>query len=120
VADAALAEAYAGYLAAEDAKRPGAPQSVHAKPPIAERPVRPTRSPPARDTDLALVTIGRLSGEFKTGRSRAISSCRQSRRRCSRRGRGLPRQPKKLLVVLNVGGVIERELAHLADAILLA
>jgi beta-glucosidase len=75
----------------------------------------------ARETDLALVTLGRDSGEF-ADRAREdfeLSPFEQALLRdvsAAFRGQG-----KKLLVVLNVGGVIETaSWRELADAILLA
>jgi beta-glucosidase len=126
LADAGLAvdaTSYAAYVEEQAAKRPPPPMPFLLPPPI------PERTPPAeeiarlaREADLALLTIGRNSGEF-TDRKReddfelsAAEKVLVEQTAAAFHARG-----KKLVVVLNVGGVIETVTwRDHADAILLA
>jgi beta-glucosidase len=121
--DAAVAEAYAHYLEDQEAKRPPPPMPFLLPPPIPERSVSAEEiARLARETDLALLTLGRNSGEFSDRRLEddfLLSETEQSLVAAvaeAFHGRG-----KRLLVVLNVGGVIETvSWRDRADAILLA
>jgi beta-glucosidase len=107
-ADATLAAAYRAYLDQQKTKRPPtAPFMPAPLPP--EMPVAGGEiARLARQTDLALVTIGRLSGEFVdrkregdfelSGAEKALIEDVTAAFRAQR---------KKTLVVLNIGGVIE-------------
>jgi beta-glucosidase len=121
--DGALAESYAIYLAEEQKKQPPTPRPFMPKPPISERTVGADEiARLSREADVALVTIGRNSGE---GRDRK----REDDFELSAAEKALLRdvatafhaQSKKLVVVLNVGGVIETpSWREVPDAILLA
>jgi beta-glucosidase len=120
--DEALAEVYARHIDAEERKRP-ATLPFMLPPPLAELAVSSGEvARLARETDLALVTIGRNSGEFADRRreddfelSTAEKALLQDVAAAFRS------QRKKVLVVLNVGGVIETaSWRDLADAIVLA
>ena len=64
--DGTLAEAYPPYIKEAEGKRPPMPMPFMLPPPIAEMTVSAEEvSRLARDTDLALVSIGRNSGEFR-------------------------------------------------------
>ena len=121
--DATLAEAYPPYIKEAEGKRPPMPMPFMLPPPIAEMTVSAEEvSRLARDTDLALVSIGRNSGEFRD-RTLAddfeLSSAEKALLQAV--ASAVHRQNKKLVVVLNVGGVIETaSWRDLADAILLA
>jgi beta-glucosidase len=120
--DGALAEGYEHHIQEEQKKRP-APRPFMLPPPIPERVVPADEiARLARETDLALVTIGRNSGE---GRDRK----REDDFELSAAEKALLRDvasafhsaKKKVLVVLNIGGVIETaSWRELPDAILLA
>jgi beta-glucosidase len=121
--DPALAETYELYLQEEEKKRPAPARPFMPPAPIAERTVSADEiARLARETDLALVTIGRNSGE---GRDRK----REDDFELSAVEKALVRDvtsafhaaKKKVLVVFNIGGVIETaSWRELPDAILLA
>lgn len=121
--DAALADSYAKHIQEQEAKRPAAPMPFMPRPPISERTVSADEiARLARETDLAVVTIGRLTGEFadrKREDDYELSAFEKALLRdlaAAFHGR-----KKKLLVVLNVGGVVETaSWRDLPDAILLA
>jgi beta-glucosidase len=120
--DGALAGAYPAYVKEAEGKRP-MPMPFMLPPPIAEMAVGAEEiARLARDTDLALVSIGRNSGEFRdrtlvddfelSAAEKALLQAVAS---------AVHAQRKKLVVVLNVGGVIETaSWRDQADAILLA
>jgi beta-glucosidase len=120
--DAGLADAYTRYVD-EALKKQPAPTFFAPRAPIPELAVaRDEIERVARESDLAVVTIGRNSGE---GRDRK----REDDFELAAAEKGLLQevaaafhaQKKKLLVVLNVGGVIETaSWRDLPDAILLA
>jgi beta-glucosidase len=121
--DAALAESYARFIREEEAKLPPMPMPFMPKPRIGERAVPGDEiARLAGEADVAVLTLGRDSGEFRdrqregdfdlSGIEKAmlqeVSAAFHSRK-------------KKLVVVLNVAGVIETaSWRDLADAILLA
>jgi beta-glucosidase len=123
VADQAVAREYAAYSAAQKAARPAPPLPFMLPPPIPEMPVPvATLTRLARESDLAVVTLGRNSGEF-TDRPLegdfTLSSVEQ--RLIGEAAQAFHAQGKKLVVVLNVGGVVETaSWRNYADAILLA
>ena len=123
VADAALAEAYVTYIKEEEAKRPEPPMPFMPKPPIGERLVPADEiARLSRDADLALVTIGRRSGEFRDRQLEGdFELTAVEKKLLADVAAAFRAQKKKLLVVLNVGGVIETvSWRDNADAILLA
>ncbi len=120
--DAALADAYAGHIADEEKKAP--PRGPFQAPPLpAEMAVaKDVLERLSKETDVAVVTIGRNAGE---GRDRK----REDDFELSAVEKALLQdvsaafraQKKKLVVVLNVGGVVETaSWRESADAILLA
>jgi beta-glucosidase len=121
--DATLAEMYERYLQEEEKKRPAPTRPFMPPAPIPERTAGADEIDRlAREADLALVTIGRNSGE---GRDRK----REDDFELSDVEKALLRdvatafhaQKKEVLVVLNIGGVIETaSWRELPDAILLA
>jgi beta-glucosidase len=122
-ADAALAEAYGAYIAAEEKKQPAPARPFQRKPPIPERAVGAEEiARLAGEADVALFTLGRNSGE---GRDRAregdfeLTAVEKSL--IQDLATAFHAQKKKLVVVLNIGGVIETaSWRELPDAILLA
>ncbi|MDX1643614.1 MAG: glycoside hydrolase family 3 N-terminal domain-containing protein [Thermoanaerobaculia bacterium] len=121
--DPALERAYAAYIAREEAARPRQVLPFLPVPPIPERPVPAEEIERlAREADLALLVIGRTSGEF-------VDRKREGDFELSAVERDLVAgladcfhgRDKRLLVVLNIGGPIETvSWRDHADAILLA
>jgi len=123
VVDGALADAYPPYIKEAEGKRPPMPMPFLLPPPIAEMTVSADEiSRLAREADLALVSIGRNSGEFRDRTLENdfdLSSAEKSLLQAV--ASAVHAQNKKLVVVLNVGGVIETaSWRDQADAILLA
>ena len=121
--DGALAESYAQHLKAEEAKRPAGPVPFRLPVLPPEKVVSPEEiARLARETDMALLTIGRNSGEFRDRKREADFELSEGERALlTQVNEAFHAQKKKVLVVLNVGGVIETaSWRELADAILLA
>lgn len=121
--DAALADTYARYLSEQDAKRPAASMPFIPRPPIPERPVPADEiARLAREADVALVTIGRLTGEFADRKREGDFELTAFEKALIQDvAAAFHAQKKQLLMVLNVGGVIEvASWRDAADAILLA
>jgi beta-glucosidase len=121
--DGTLAETYPRYIKEAEGKRPPMPMPFMLPPPIAEMAVSADEAARvARDTDFALVSIGRNSGEFRDRTLEddfELSSAEKALLQSV--ASAVHAQHKKLVVVLNVGGVIETaSWRDLADAILLA
>jgi len=122
--DNALADAYRKYLADAKAKRPR-PRgfSFSAPPPIPEMPIDPeTMAHKAESSDLAIITIGRNAGE---GADRKIENdfmlSDAEKDLIQTVSTAFHGKGKKLVIVLNIGGVIEvASWRDQADAILLA
>lgn len=120
--DAALATAYARYLDEQLAKQPQTPWYLP-KPPLPERalPVAELAAL-ARDSDVAVLALGRSSGEFVDRKAEddfLLSAA--ERRLLADVSAAFHARGKKVVVVLNVGGVIETaSWRDAADAILLA
>jgi beta-glucosidase len=120
--DEALAGAYARYLKEQEAGRP-APMPFMLPPPIPEREVSAEEiSRVSKETDVALVTVGRRSGEFKDRELEGDFRLTDTEKAmlevvaAAFRAKG-----KKVVVVLNIGGVIETaSWRENADAILVA
>jgi beta-glucosidase len=122
-ADARFAGAYAAHLEEQKKKQPARPMPFMPAPPIPEMTVAADEiARLAKETDLGLVTIGRLSGEF-VDRKRAsdFELTEAERILLEDVTRAFHAQKKKVLVVLNIGGVIETaSWRGVPDAILLA
>jgi beta-glucosidase len=120
--DAALKDTYTRYIADQKAKRPVTPW-FFLPPPIPEMTVEAgVIEQQAQTADVAVITIGRNSGEFadrKVENDFTLSATEQALIKSVSdvfHGKG-----KRVVVVLNVGGVIETvSWRDRADAILLA
>jgi beta-glucosidase len=121
--DGALAESYERYIQEEEKKRPAPARPFMPQAPIPERAVGADEiARLARETDLALVTIGRNAGEGRD-RQREGDFELSAAEKALLEGvaTAFHAQKKTVLVVLNIGGVIETaSWRELPDAILLA
>ncbi|MFT4190562.1 MAG: glycoside hydrolase family 3 N-terminal domain-containing protein [Comamonas sp.] len=120
--DDGLAQAYTGYLAEQTAKLPQTPWYLP-KPRVPERVVAPAELQRlARTQDVAVLTIGRASGEFVDRKAEDdFELSAVERTLLQETAQAFHAQGKKLVVVLNVSGVIETaSWRDLADAIVLA
>jgi beta-glucosidase len=121
--DAALAEAYDRYLQEEEKKRPAPERPFVPPPPIPERVVPAEEIERlARETDVAVVTIGRNSGEGRDREREGDFELAPGEKALLQDvAKAFHAQKKKLLVVLNVAGVVETaSWRELPDAVLLA
>jgi beta-glucosidase len=121
--DGALAGAYASYLQEEQKKRPAPPRPFLRPPPIPESPVPADEIERlARETDVALVTIGRNSGEGRDRQREGDFELTAGEKALLHDvAKAFHAQNKKVLVVLNVAGVVETaSWRDEPDAILLA
>src|SRR5262249_13907093 len=107
--DAAMAEAYPRYIKEAEAKRPPMPVPFMLPPPIPERPVTADEiARLARETDVAMVAIGRRQGEFRDRHPEDdFERSATEKALLHDVADAFHGQRKKLVVVLNVGGVIE-------------
>jgi beta-glucosidase len=122
VVDASLAEAYADYIKEQEARQPPRRPFMPVTP-IAERPVSTDElARLASEADLALLTIGRSSGEFADRKREGDFELTEIEKALIRDvAKAFHARNKKLLVVLNIGGVIETaSWRDQPDAILLA
>jgi beta-glucosidase len=121
--DGALAASYEHHIQEEEKKRPPPQRPFMPQAPIPERAVSADEiARVSRETDLALVTIGRNSGE---GRDRQRENDFElsvgEKALLQDVAKAFHARRKKVLVVLNVGGVIETaSWREVPDAILLA
>ncbi len=119
--DEGLAKSYAQFVPEEKAKRPK-PRPFMPLAPIAEMSLSVERLQQlANDTNIAILTIGRSSGEFedRTVDDFALSSA--ERTLIENVASAFHAKGKKVVVVLNVGGPIEvASWRSLVDAVLLA
>jgi len=119
--DAALAEAYPRYIDDENKKLP--PRTPFQAPPlIAELAVaNGDVERLARETDTAVVTIGRNSGEGRDRTREDFELTAAEKAQIQDLATAFHAQKKKLVVVLNVAGVLETvSWRDIPDAILLA
>ena len=119
-----LTEEYERYIAADKAKRPkGFAAFFNPAPPPAEMPLTEDRIEGlTRQGNVAILTIGRNAGE---GRDRKVENdfdlTDGEKQLIATTAKAVHAQGKKLVVVLNIGGVIETaSWRDMADAILLA
>jgi beta-glucosidase len=120
--DEALKKDYAAHIEAEKAKRPQLPWFMPL-PPLPEMAVDPSRvAELAGRTDLAIVTLGRSSGETADRAVEGDFTLTAAERALLRDvSSAYHAKGKPLVVVMNVGGVIEvASWRDQADAILLA
>jgi beta-glucosidase len=120
--DAALAERYQAYLTEQEKQRP-AGMAFMPRAPIAE--MAPSAEDIARaatDNDAALVTLGRRSGEFFDRKREGDFELTATERAVIQDvAKAFHAKNKKVVVVLNIGGVIETVTwRDTPDAILLA
>jgi beta-glucosidase len=121
--DATLAEAYEAYITEQKAKRPPLPMPFMLPPPIPERVVSSDEiNRLAAEMDAALITIGRNSGEFADRNRENDFYLSEAEKKLIRDvSTAFHAGNKKVVVILNVGGVIETaSWRDQADAILLA
>lgn len=120
--DASLQKSYKAFIADQIAKRPRTPAFM-LPPPIAEMPVPLDRLQQlAADTNIALLTLGRNSGEFadrKLENDFTLSTAEHTL--IDTISKAFHDKGKKVVVVLNVGGPVEiASWRSQVDAILLA
>jgi len=122
VLDEQLANSYRTYIAGEKAKQPKKERFFDVLPPIAEMPVEADQlSDIAARADIGLLTIGRNSGE---SRDRAIEGDFNltdfEHDMIDNASRAFHSRGKKLVVILNIGNVVETaSWRHKVDAIVL-
>jgi beta-glucosidase len=121
--DSALQDAYTRHLADEKVRRPKPAMPFLPPPPLAEMAVGPERLAPASAAaDVAVVVLGRSSGEFKDREVEGdfeLAPVEQALLKDV--SAAFHAAGKKMVVVLNVGGVVEvASWRGLADAILVA
>jgi beta-glucosidase len=120
--DHSLKQEYAKFIAEEKAKRPKVPW-ILLPPPIAEMPVESDRLQQlANEADIAIVTVGRNSGEFSDRKMEDDFTLTPAERKLIENvSRVFRAQRKKVVAVLNIGGPIEiASWRSLVDGILLA
>lgn len=120
--DALLAADYAVHLREAKARRPPKLPLLPAAP-LPERTVAPAEvARAARDADFALVTLGRVSGEFVDRRREGdFELSPQEKALLAEVSKAFRARSKPVVVVLNIGGVVETaSWRDLPDAILLA
>ncbi len=121
--DETLQSNYSQYVTAAKAARPPKKTFFELEAPIAEMAIdRATIESKARTTDIALITIGRNAGEFQDRKLDADFYLTAAEKALIKNVSDIfHAQGKKLIVILNVGGVIEVDSwRNQADAILLA
>jgi len=121
--DAPLAQAYEAFLAEQEKNRPAPTRRFMLPPPLPEREVPADEiARTVREADLAIVTLGRNSGEFadrKVENDFELSAAEKTL--VASVADAFRAAKKKVLVVLNVGGVVETvSWRDRPDAILLA
>lgn len=125
VLDSELKAKYENYIAEVNRKREPAKDNISAFLPV-PRPEEPAFSAEelkalATKSDVALITLGRTSGEFVDRTLADFNLTPAETKLLEDACRAFHAQGKKVVVVLNIGGVIETaSWKHLPDAILLA
>jgi beta-glucosidase len=122
VVDAGLKESYTQYVADQKAKRPKPPPFFPPEP-IAEMPVDTNNvESAANETDVALITLGRNSGEFMDRKVKNDFDLSAAEKNLIQSVSDLfHKKAKKVIVVLNVGGPVEvASWRQSVDSILLA
>jgi beta-glucosidase len=120
--DDALAKDYAHYLSVQTAKLPQTPWYLP-KPRVPERAIDVVALDQlAQQQDVAVLTLGRASGEFVDRKAENDFELSQVERTLLQAtAKAFHARGKKVVVVLNIGGVIETaSWRDLADAIVLA
>ena len=120
--DDPLKQSYVQFIAAEKAKRPKLPWYL-LPPPIAEMSVAKDRLDQlATESNLAIIVVGRNSGEFSDRKvDNDFTLASSERAFIEEVSRTFQAKGKKVIVVMNVGGPIEMaSWSALPDAILLA
>src|SRR5215204_997545 len=120
--DASLKDAYTRYIAGQKTKRKPTPLFFPPTP-IVEMPVETrTIEQQANNSDAAVITIGRNSGEFLDRKVENDFTLSETERALLKNAsNAFHAKGKRVIVVLNVGGVIETaSWRDLVDAILLA
>jgi beta-glucosidase len=107
--DGPLAESVTRHIAAEEAKRPTPTSIFMPKPPLPEMTYAAEEvSRTSREADLALLAITRDSGEFRDrARENDFDLSAGEKATIKALADAFHAQGKKLVVVLNIGGVIE-------------
>lgn len=121
--DEVLSERYASYINSEKAKQTPLPLPIFSHPPIIEMTIEDKQlTQAAQSADAALITISRNSGEFFDRKIEDDFLLRDDEQALiTRVSDAFHRQNKRVVVVLNVGGVIETaSWKDKVDAILLA
>ena len=123
--DAALNNTYAKYLvdADQNAPKPKGMLAQFMPTPLPEEllPSESSISIAARDNDVAIITLGRLSGEFVDRKLNDFSLSTNEQELLNRVCNAFHKQGKKVVVVLNIGAPIETaSWKQKPDAILLA
>lgn len=121
--DAALKTTYTEYLAEQKKKQPKPRMAFMLPPPIPEMPIEAALArQKAGEADIAVITIGRNAGEFadrQVENDFALSATEQAL--IKNVAEAFHARGKKVIVVMNVGGVTEvASWRDQADAILLA
>ena len=124
--DADLESTYISYLAAERAKHPKGnffEEFVHPTPPVAEYAIdNNVVSKKAADADVAIVAIGRNAGESRDRKQADDYYLSDTEKMLIESvSESFHAQHKKVIVVLNIGGVVDvMAWRNAADAVLLA
>lgn len=121
--DATLQQQYTQYIADAKAKQPAKKFFFELPPPIAEMPIDPALlEAKANSCDVAFVTIGRNAGEFQDRQQPNDFDLTTAEQNLLQQvATAFHAKGKKMIVILNIGGVIETaSWRQHADAILLA
>ena len=118
-----LEEGYLTHIRAEQAKRPAKKFFFELQPPLPElKPTSAQLADAANSSDIALITLGRNSGEFQDRKAENDFNLSEDEMQLiSSVSNAFKAQGKKVIVVLNIGGVIEvASWRDKADAVVLA